>query len=171
MKKLNIILILLSFLTLPYISMAQSKKKADKETAEWRYEIEASGNGTQGTYQIKVWSYSKNPETAIEQAKKNAVHGIVFKGFPDNAMGDGQKPLAQNPNLEQEKEDFFKTFFQDGGKYQKFVSLTNNGAIGPGDRIKIGKEYKIGVVVSVNSAELRKDLEAAGVLKGLGSGF
>jgi hypothetical protein len=86
-------------------------------------------------------------------------------------MGDGQKPLAQNPNLEQEKEDFFKTFFQDGGKYQKFVSLTNNGAIGPGDRIKIGKEYKIGVVVSVNSAELRKDLEAAGVLKGLGSGF
>ena len=171
MKKINILIILISLLTLPYLSMAQSKKKADKETAEWRYEIEAEGTGTQGSYQIKVWTYSKNPETAIEQAKKNAVHGIIFKGFPDKERVKGQKALAQNPNLEQEKEDFFKAFFEDGGKYQKFVSLANNGAIAPGDRIKIGKEYKIGVVVSVNVAALRKDLEEAGILKGLGSGF
>jgi len=171
MKKINIFLILLSFLTVPYVNLAQSKKKADQETAEWRYEIEAAGTGTQGNYQVKVWTYSKNPETAIEQAKKNSVHGIIFKGFPDKDRIKGQKALAQNPNLEQEKEDFFKPFFQDGGKYQKFVSLVNNGAIGPGDRLKIGKEYKIGVVVSVNVAALRKDLEDAGIIKGLSSGF
>jgi len=70
MKKINILMMFVAFLTLPYFSMAQSKKKADNETVEWRYEIEAVGIGTQGTYQIKVWSYSKNPETAIEQAKK-----------------------------------------------------------------------------------------------------
>ncbi|MFM7684268.1 MAG: hypothetical protein ACKO7P_16240 [Bacteroidota bacterium] len=171
MKKINIVMMFLAFLTLPYICMAQSKKKADKETTQWRYEIEAVGTGTQGTYQIKVWSYSKKPETAIEQAKKNAVHGIIFKGFPDKDRVKGQKALAQSPNLEQEKEDFFKAFFKDGGKYQKFVTLTNNGAIAAGDRIKIGKEYKIGVVVSVNVTELRKDLEDAGIIKGLGSGF
>ena len=57
MKKINIIMMFVAFLTLPYICMAQSKKKADKETAEWRYEIEAVGTGTQGTYQIKVWSW------------------------------------------------------------------------------------------------------------------
>jgi hypothetical protein len=172
MKKINIILVFVAFLTLPYICMAQSKKKADKETAEWRYEIEAVGTGTQGTYQIKAWSYSKNPETAIEQAKKNAVHGIIFKGFPDKDRVKGQKALAQSPNLEQEKEAFFMDFFKTGGKYQKFVALTNNGAIAAGDRIKISKkEYKIGVVVSINVAALRKDLEDAGIIKGLGSGF
>jgi hypothetical protein len=171
MKKVNIMLMFVAFLTLPYICMAQSKKKADKETAAWRYEIEAVGTGTQGTYQIKVWSYSKKPETAIEQAKKNAVHGIIFKGFPDKDRVKGQKALAQSPNLEQEKEDFFKDFFADGGKYHKFVTLTNNGAIAPGDRINMGKEYKIGVVVSVNVSALRKDLEDAGIIKGLGSGF
>jgi hypothetical protein len=37
--------------------------------------------------------------------------------------------------------------------------------------IKIGKEYKIGVIVSVQKDYLRKDLEAAGVIKGLSSGF
>ena len=172
MKNINILFTILIFLFLPYISMAQSKKKADKETAQWRYEIETVGTGIQGNYQIKVWSYSENPETAIEQAKKNAVHGIIFRGFPDKGRIKGQKALAQSPNLEQEKKDFFKVFFQNGGKYLKFVTLVNNGAIAPGDRIKISKkEYKIGVVISVNVAALRKDLEDAGIIKGLGSGF
>jgi hypothetical protein len=79
--------------------------------------------------------------------------------------------LTQNPNLEQEKEGFFKDFFATGGKYLKFVSLANNGNIAPEDRIKIGKEYKIGVVISVNQALLRKDLEDAGIIKGLSNGF
>ena len=168
--KLSSYIIVLAFM-LPLVGIAQSKRKADKETAEWRYEIEAVGAGTQGSYQIKVWSYSKKPETAIEQAKKNAVHGIIFKGFPDRDRIKGQKALAQSPSVEYEKEDFFKEFFKDGGKFQKFVILSNNGAIGEGDRIKIGKEYKIGVVVSVDVASLRKDLEEAGIIKGLGSGF
>jgi hypothetical protein len=165
----NLFLGFLLMLT-PMLSFAQ-KKKADKETAQWRYEIEAAGVGTQGTYQIKVWSYSKDANTAIEQAKKNAVHGIIFRGFPAKDRVPAQKPLTQNPNLEQEKEGFFKDFFATGGKYLKFVSLANNGNIAPEDRIKIGKEYKIGVVISVNQALLRKDLEDAGIIKGLSNGF
>ncbi len=165
----NLFLGFLLMLT-PMLSFAQ-KKKADKETAQWRYEIEAAGVGTQGTYQIKVWSYSKDANTAIEQAKKNAVHGIIFRGFPAKDRVPAQKPLAQSPNLEQEKEGFFKDFFATGGKYLKFVSLSNNGNIAPEDRIKIGKEYKIGVVISVNQALLRKDLEDAGIIKGLSNGF
>jgi hypothetical protein len=168
--KISHFVILLAFV-IPMVSFAQSKRRADKDTEEWRYEIEAAGAGTQGSYQIKVWSYSKKPETAIEQAKKNAVHGIIFKGFPDRDRIKGQKALAQSPSLEYEKEDFFKEFFQDGGKFQKFVILSNNGAIGEGDRIKIGKEYKIGVIVSVDVASLRKDLEDAGIIKGLSNGF
>lgn len=171
MKRTSLLLMLFVGMTAPYFGMAQSKKKADKETAEWRYELEAAGTGTQGSYQVKVWTYSKNQETAIEQAKKNAVHGVIFKGFPDHERVKGQRALAQNPNLEQEQEAFFKDFFRDGGKYQKYVNLSHNGAIAAGDRIKIGKEYKIGVLVSVNIAGLRRDLEEAGLIKSLGGGF
>lgn len=174
MKK-NIINLTLfvSFLFLCFnVSAQKGKKKADTETNEWRYEVEAAGTGTQGSYQIKVWTYSNFPETATEQAKKNAVHAIIFKGFPANGRIQGQKPLARDSNLENEKADFFKEFFKEGGKFQKFVTLSNNGAIAPGDRIKISKkEYKIGVVVSVNVAGLRKDLEDAGIIKSLNSGF
>lgn len=171
MKTKKIITIALIFVLLPYLGMAQAKKKANKATKEWRYEIEAVGTGTQGSYQIKVWSYSKRSKVAINQAQKNAVHGVIFKGFPSKGRVAGQKPLARSANLDQEKERFFDNFFADGGKYQKFVSVANNGAIGAGDRIKIGREYKIGVVVSVNVAALRKDLEDAGIIKGLASGF
>ena len=150
---------------------AQARKKAERDTQEWRYEIEVVQTGTQGTYLIKVWSYSKKPDVAIEQAKKNAVHGIIFKGFTGKATVPGQKALTDNVNLEVEKEEFFKPFFEDGGKYMKFVSMSNDGAVAAEDRMKVGKEYKVGVVLSVNVSALRKDLEAAGIIKSLGAGF
>jgi len=171
MKLFTVVVISVSFLFSSNFAFSQAKKKADKETIEWRYEIEAVGTGIQGTYQVKVWSYSKKPQVAIEQAKKNAVHGIVFKGVPGTGRVSSQKALVQDSNLDQEKENYFNEFFKDGGKYQKFVTLVNNGAISPEDRIKMGKEYKIGIVVSISSAALRKSLEDAGIIKGLGSGF
>jgi len=79
--------------------------------------------------------------------------------------------LTNNVNLENEKADFFEPFFADGGKYMKFVSTANDGAVAAEDRMKIGKEYKVGVIVSVNVSALRKDLEAAGIIKSLGAGF
>ena len=147
------------------------KRKADKDTQNWIYEIEPVAVGSQGSYLIKVWSYSKKPVIAIEQAKKNAVHGIIFKGFTGIQGVPGQRPLTNNPNLEVEQAEFFKNFFADGGKYMKFVNITNDGAVAAEDRIKMDKQYKIGVVVSVNVAGLRKDLEDAGMVRGLNSGF
>ncbi|HNX89885.1 MAG TPA: hypothetical protein PKH58_12465 [Paludibacteraceae bacterium] len=153
------------------VTAAAQNKKADKDTRNWVYEIEPVSVGTQGSYLIKVWSYSKKPIVAIEQAKKNAVHGIIFKGFTGIQGVPGQRPLTNNPNLEVEQAEFFKNFFAEGGKYMKFVNITNDGSVAAEDRLKIGKEYKIGVVVSVNVAGLRKDLEDAGILRGLSSGF
>ena len=164
-------LILALVLGLVTVASAQARSKAEKATREWRYEVEAAGVGTQGTYLIKVWSYSKNPKVAIEQAKKNAVHGVIFKGFGGKPGVPGQKALASSPSIEQDKKEFFDDFFADGGKYMKYVAESSDGSIAAEDRLKAGKEYKIGIVVSVMVDALRKDLEAAGVVKGLSSGF
>lgn len=166
--------IILSFLVLftSITLFAQKQKKADTATKEWRYEIECAGIGNDGTYLIKVWSYSKKPSIAINQAKKNAVHGIIFKGFSGGGQGCvAQKPLATNPNIEFEKSDFFDPFFDEGGKYMKFVLESSAGNIDASDMMKVGKEYKVGVVVSVSKDLLRQDLEAAGIIRGLTSGF
>jgi hypothetical protein len=167
----QVVFTLLAVVAFAFNATAQAKKKADKDTKNWRYEIEAVQQGVAGTYLIKVWSYSKKPDVAIDQAKKNAVHGIIFRGYAGTDRVPGQSPLTNNPNIEEEKADFFDAFFADGGKYMKFVSVTNDGAVAAEDRMKVGKEYKIGVLISVRKEELRKDLENAGIIKGLSSGF
>lgn len=170
-KSIQFLSLLLIVLTSFSLSISAQNKKADKDTRNWVYEIEPVSVGAQGSYLIKVWSYSKKPIVALEQAKKNAVHGIIFKGFTGIQGVPGQRPLTNNPNLEVEQAEFFKNFFAEGGKYMKFVNITNDGSVAAEDRLKIGKEYKIGVVVSVNVAGLRKDLEDAGMVRGLSSGF
>ncbi len=149
----------------------QSTGIMKQERVSWNYEIEPAGVGTQGTYLIKVWSYSRRPVLAIEQAKKNAVHGIIFKGFGGVQGIPGQHPLSNDPNLEINQSEFFKNFFSNSGKYMKFVNISNDGSVAAEDRLKVGNEYKIGVVVSVNVAGLRKDLEEAGIIKSLSSGM
>lgn len=178
-RKNYLSVLILTFIICPLFNfgqMGRAKKKADKDTQSWRYEIEGVSQGVQGTYLIKVWSFSKRNKVAIEQAKKNAVHGVIFRGYQGSKKGvRPQKPLTKESNLEQEKEMFFNEFFANGGKYMKFVSLTNNGAVSPGDRQKLGRflarEHKIGIMVSVKKDLLRKDLEDAGIIRGLNSGF
>lgn len=167
---LRVALLLFIFI-LPLGMMAQSKKKKAAEVSLWNYELEAAGVGMQGTYQVKVWSYTRNPNEVQALAMKNAVHGIIFKGYGDKGRWKGQRPLAQDSNLEVEQAPFFAAFFQNDGTYRKFVGLVDNGAIAPGDRIQVGKEYKIGITVLVQVGALRKELEDAGIIKSLTNGF
>ena len=159
-------------LLVPFFAQSQlAEKKADNDTETWRYEIEAVGEGKEGTYLVKVWSYSKKADVSIEQAKKNAVHGVIFQGVIGNNRVSNQPPIAADPSAQTQYADYFNAFFKDKGQYMKYVSVSNDGAIAPGDRLKVNKEYKIGVVVSVRKDLLKKDLEAAGVVKRLDAGF
>ncbi len=148
--------------------LSAQKIKANREMEQFKYDIECAGNGVQGTYLVKVWSYSISKKVAKEQSRKNAVHGVIFKGF---AGGDGcvsQRPLAKNPGVELEYADYFSHFFADGGECQKYASIVN----GTDEIVKVGiGRYKVGVVVTVYKDDLRKALEAAGVIRGLSSGF
>ena len=153
--------------------MYAKKKKEDKDTYAWRYEIEPVEGAVPGACRVKVWTYAKKADTAIAQAPKNAVHGIIFIGYAANpeARVPGRRAMVTDYAVEQEFADYFEEFFAAGGRYMRFVSLVNNGAPMAGDVINVGKEYKMGIIVMVKTDELRKELESAGVLKSLNSGF
>ena len=117
---------------------------------------------------MRVWTYSSKPTIAEGQAGKNAVHGIIFKGFPSSMDGTrivGREPLINDPEIEEANKDYFKEFFKTGGAYQRYVSYIGNGI--PDQQIKVGKEYKIGVVVIVLVDQLRKRLEDDGIIKAM----
>ena len=162
MKRYIIFILLLCF----SVQGLYAKKKVDRETFAWRYEVEDIGQtGKQGTAVFKVWTYAKKKDAALMQAAKNAAHAVVFKGYGI------QKPLASDGTVYENNRAFFNDFFKTGGDYQQFVTLVNNGALEPGDVIKLKKEYKVGVKVVVRKDDLRKYLEKAGVIKALNSMF
>ncbi len=146
---------------------AMAKKKNNKK--EYNYELSPVGVGSQGTALIKVYSYAKNVKDATMLAKENAVHGILFKGIVGGQGVSSQRPLV-SPAEKEAHEEFFEEFFNNG-TYEQFVNLSNDGTIDPSDQRKVGKLYKIGVIVSVNKEELRKYLESQGIIKKLGSIF
>ena len=146
---------------------AASRKLKNSETEKFQYEIEGVSNGSQGTYLVRVWSYSSKTKLDVEISKKNAVHGVIFKGYAGTKDVRPQRPLIAAPGAEVEHADYFNLFFKDGGEYNKYVTIT----AGSQQVVKVGKQYHIGVVVSVSKDALRKALEQAGVLRSLGSGF
>ena len=147
--------------------MAESRKqkKADADTDKFRYELEYVKTAGTGMVNVKIWSYSKKSSIAAEQNKKNAVHGVIFKGFSGN--GSAQRPLVKDPSALSNHADFFDAFFSDGGDYLRYVT----NVTGPTETMKIGKEYKIAAEVTVNKDLLRQHLEKANIIRSLGSGF
>ena len=118
-----------------------------KRTANYYdYETECMGTGRQGTSLIKVYSYAKNYNRAVELAKKHAVHAVIFKGIPSGSGGCPRRPMVDNANAEQEDAVYYTNFFSVNGKYLNFVSISNDGSIDPNDRTKVGNQYKINVV-------------------------
>jgi len=146
---------------LPLFAQAGAKSKANKDTNHWRYELQpAVGQAPQGCALVRVWSYSKNANVATMQAGKNAVHGIIFTGYSPSTDGTrlpGRNPIISNAAIEEEHAEYFKSFFGDNGAFQRYVSYVGNGV--PDQVIKIGKEYKVGLTVTVLVDELRKRLE------------
>ncbi len=167
---------LLLILLLAFASGANAQwknNKANEDTKIWRYDIECEGIAKRGSKLVKVWSYSKNKKHAISHAMKNAIHGIVFKGYAGGEQGcTPLKPLVKSTETETTYKDFFNDFFKDGGEYLKYVSAATDGNIAAGDRLKVSRrEYKIGAIVNVQYEQLRKRLEKEGIIRSLTSGF
>ena len=167
MKK--ILLLFAALLSISVSAQNKEQKRVDKQTTQWRYELQAAvGQAAEGACLVRVWTYSSKPTIAEGQAGKNAVHGILFKGYPASSNGtriSGREPMISNPAIEEEYSEYFAEFFKSGGAYQRYVSYIGNGI--PDAQIKVGKEYKVGITVIVLIDQLRKRLEEDGIIQAL----
>ena len=158
---------LLTIVVMMLTGCGAGRQFSKTDTGSFKYELEGMSNAAQGSYLVKVWTYTNTKRADIELCKKNAVHGIIFKGYAGSGNVRPQGPLVKEPGAESRYADYFGKFFADGGEYNKYVKVTG----GSQQVVKVGKSYQVGVVVSVSKDQLRKALEAAGVVKSLGHGF
>jgi len=166
MKK-TILLILSAVLCLNVNAASSKQKDADKDTKAYRYEIECAGNAQPGCYLVRVWSYSKKRDIAEKQCRKNAIHGVLFKGFSGGRGCTAQRAIVSTPGAEDQNAKYFETFFADGGEFMKYGSII----AGTTEVFKVDKEYKVGCTVTVYKDLLRKCMEDAGIIKAFNAGF
>jgi hypothetical protein len=126
--------------------------------------VTSAGVGAQGTALLKAWGEGKNRDEAVENARRNALHAIIFKGIPNS---QDMRPLVSAPGAEQQHRNYFDAFFADNGAYLKF-SQVETDSWDKQDRISTGHGYKYGVIVVVYRNQLIRELESAGIIRKFG---
>lgn len=168
---IKFIMLILAF-TVCVSGYSQSRKERKiLYNSQYNYEVEPVGVGQDGTKVFKVWGYGKKIEDAVMNAKEAAVAACIFKGLPGGNGSALTPAICTEPNAEVKNADYFEKFFEVGGKYLQFISVTNDGAPAGEDRLKIKKGYKVAIYVQVMYNNLRKQLEADGIVRKLDSGF
>jgi hypothetical protein len=156
------------FIATLFVLVFTFSAKAQKKTAGYyAYKTECLGVELDGSQTLKAWGNGRNRADAVEQAKKNAMRDVIFKGIREGKQECNQKPLIFEVNAEEKHEDYFNAFFADGGEYKNYVSLRDE-RIGDKinrDRKKMTESVTNGLVVRILRAELKAKLIADNIIK------
>lgn len=130
----------------------------------YTFETECLGNNLDGTILLRAWGRGRNLQECREQAKKQAVREVIFKGILRGTNGCDVRPLLTEVNAYEKYRPYFDKFFRDGGAYDKYVELS-------GSRKKENNVVKGDLMVSADVSlrilysELRDRLISDNILK------
>lgn len=142
-------------------SCGSSKKSVG---AYYSSETECLGAELDGSQTVRAWGTGRNKTDAVEQARKNAVRDVLFKGITKGTGDCNVKPLLMEVNAQEKYEYYFNTFFQDGGVYKDYVSNEDTRR-SSNISSSTDAQVKYGVVVRVLRSELKDRLINDNILK------
>lgn len=122
------------------------------------------GIGHDGTQTIRVWGRASSESQAINQALKNAVYEVIFKGIEGTGECN-QNPLVTEVNARERYSEYFDRFFSDGGEYARFVT-ENVGNKASRLNAKGSSLQSYSIIATVDRERLKKQLQADGIIKG-----
>ena len=145
-------------------ALIMSCNTTNKLGAYYTYETECLGTELDGSYTLRAWGVGRSQVDAMEQARKNAVRDVIFKGITKGKGGCQVKPILMEVNAYDKYRDYFDKFFVDRGPYNKYVNYKDK-RFGSSKRQRTDAEIKYGVIVRVKHAELREKLIQDNILK------
>lgn len=154
-------------LSLLLLILAPSCRKSTSISSQgsfYSFETQCLSTELDGSVTVRAWGTGSDKADAVEQAKKNALNDVIFKGIRGGNGGCSDKPLIFEVNAREKYEFYFNRFFADGGEYEKYVSSEDENRT---SRIKgeSGTQKNYGVVVRVKRAELRQRLINDNIIK------
>ena len=145
-----------------------NRKVTEERTRNWQYEsICSESGGTGSSYLIQVTSYVGDLRLALNQAKKNAIHAVLFKGVAGNNLGcTAKEPLIKN-GVYNDNFEYFEDFFYNTRQYNQFAT-SPSGSAESSEKLK-RKMNRVTFIISVNVDDLRKKLEYDKIIEPMGA--
>ncbi len=145
-----------------------NREVTEQRTRNWQYEsICSESGGTGSSYLIQVTSYVGDVRLALNQAKKNAIHAVLFKGVAGNNLGcTAKEPLIKN-GVYNDNFEYFEDFFYNTRQYNQYAT-SPSGTAESSEKLK-RKMNKVTFIISVNVDELRKKLEYDKIIEPMGA--
>ena len=161
MKKFNF---LFCFLVLLIVNSCGLSRQT---SGYYSFPPECLGVEFDGSETLLVFADGRNRKDAIEQAKKEAVRAVVFKGLSTGKLQCELRPLLSEVNAERKYEVYFAKFFKDNGDYLNYVSVNDERLFNKiiRDRMKGRKQVKNSVVCRVEMLKLKEKFINDEILK------
>jgi hypothetical protein len=156
--------LLILIFTIVFTINCTSQKKI---SGNYTYSTECLGVELDGSVTLKAWGNGRNRTDAVEQAKKNGVRDVLFYGISEGKTDCNRSPLLLELNAQRKYEDYFNTFFADGGEYKNFVSMKDERIFDKisRDKKKARESVTHGIVLRVLRSELKQKLISEGIIK------
>ena len=126
-------------------------------------ETECISKELDGSLTLRVWGTGRNRTDALEQAKKQAVYDVLFKGVARGNTDYNMRPIMTEVNARQRYQDYFDIFFMDRGEYRKYISMEDKRAGSTRTRRNY-RDVTVGTTVRVLVPQLRARLKEDGLL-------
>ena len=126
-------------------------------------ETECISKELDGSLTLRVWGTGRNKTDALEQAKKQAVYDVLFKGITRGNNDYNMRPIMTEVNARQRYQDYFDIFFMDRGEYRKYISMEDKRAGSTRTRRNY-RDVTVSTTVRVLVPQLRARLKEDGLL-------
>ena len=125
------------------------------------FQVRCQSSEGDGSVTLESFGKGKNYQDASEQAKKNALKAVIFKGIRNGSDVCGFDPLIFNSSAERIHEEYFANFFKDGGEYLQYVSTKDEQIKNKVKRNKIknSENQQRLVVVRVEKLKIKNKLK------------
>lgn len=139
----------------------RSNQKVADSYSNYHFATTIVNTSPSGMLTVKAWGSGPNRAAAIEEAKRQALSDLIFKGIK-GAKGYSGKALITEVNARERYAEYFDRFFARGGEYSKFVkeaSSTDKSRI----ESKSNGRTNYGVTLDIDRSALLAQLRADGL--------
>lgn len=137
-------------------------------TNKANYQTECVSLETDGYYTIKIWDTKKRDNYRSEDARKDALHAILFSGIAGTNGCVTQKAMLNKLEYQQNFKSIKKDFFAKKGKWSAFTRTATTATTLP---VAIGNQKWKVYQISISKSALSQYLEELKIIQTLNNQF